>query len=178
MEQATSLLQEHRARVPLSVCGQIYGTLAVMQARNGVPSNASLHYAAKHAFADQSHMFMDDPLFSLMIYEVEALQYQGKQDHALATLDQLVDSATLQGKRAMSGRDHMRVLVNMMQLSLKSKTKDLEYSAYLWKATMQKVQTFRSERRFDEVLHAYDVMDTLWGSDSRVQALHPLTVHW
>jgi transcriptional regulator with XRE-family HTH domain len=180
MEQAVALLQEeYRAKVPLYLHSQIYSTYAVMQAKNGLSSTTALQQAAKYAFADQEYaLLIDDPMYSLTVNEAEALSHHGNYDTSQASLMQLVDTTTLLAKRPLSERGHVRVLSNMMQVSLKIKKKDLEQSIRLWKATMHGVWVLKSERRFEEAMLAYQVMNVLWGDDKRVQDLRPMTIHW
>jgi hypothetical protein len=179
MEQAVAILQEQRMQIPLYVHSQIYSTLAVMQARNRLPSDTSLRQAAKLAFADQGYaLFIDDPAYSLTINEAEAFSHHGDYATALDSLSQLVDDTSLSMKCALSERGYIRTLSNMMMVSLKTKSKDLERSVHLWKMTMRRVVALKSERRFDEMIFAYHLMDALWGDDTRVRELRPLIMHW
>jgi transcriptional regulator with XRE-family HTH domain len=179
MEQAVLILNEQRAKVPLYIHGQIYSVLAVMQAKNGRPSSDTLRLAVKNAFADQGYaMFVDDPLYSLTINEAEALAHHGDYSAAQDALVQLVDSATLSAKRSLSERGYIRALSNMMTVSLKVKNKDLERSARLWQVTMQKTKALKSERRFDDMVFSYHIMESVWSNEKHIQELRPLTIHW
>ncbi len=179
IEQAAAILQEQRAQVPLYIHSQIYSTLAVMQARNGLPSNIALRQAEKLAFADQGYaLFIDDPAYTLTINEAEALAHHNEYGIALDSLSQLVDSKTLSPKCSLSERGYIETLSNMTLVSLKAKNKDLEQSTHLWQATMQRTKILKSERRFDEMTFAYHLMDALWNDDTRIKELRPLTVHW
>jgi transcriptional regulator with XRE-family HTH domain len=179
MEQAAVILQEQRTQVPLYIHGQIYSTLAVMQAKNGQSSDTALRLAEKNAFVDQRYaLFIDDPTYTLTINEAEVFSHHGNYNNALDALSQIVDSTTFSPKRSFSERGYIRTLSNMTLVSLKTKTKDLERSTHLWRVTMQRAKTLKSERRFDEMMFAYHLMDTLWGDDTRVKELRPLTTHW
>jgi transcriptional regulator with XRE-family HTH domain len=187
MEQALSILKEQRAKVPLYIQGQVYGALAVMQAKNGLSGDVAHRLAVKNAFADQGYtVLLDDPVMTLIKDEADILYYNGEQNKALDSLSQLIDieskdrngNLLLSSKRAMSEREHLGVLSRMTFASLKGKNKELERSVSLWRAQVQVVKALKSEQRFEEAILAYQMMDTLWGDDSRVKDLRPLTVHW
>jgi hypothetical protein len=188
MEQAATLAQDRSSQVPLYVQGTVQSTLAVMQAKNSLPASEALRKATKLVFADQGNaFFVDDSIYTLTVNEAEATYHAGQPERALASLAQLIDIESrdrngdllLTPKRsAMSERGYLRNLSDLMQASLRIKNKDLEFCAALWKQSMQRVQSLKSERRFDEAVSMYQVMDTLWGDHRRIQELRPLTAHW
>ncbi len=187
MEEAVSILKEQHTHIPLYIHGQVYSTLAVMQAKNGQSSQIALRQGAKNAFADQGYtVFLDDPVVRLIEDEADVFSCNGEHRQALDALSQLIDiesrdrqgNLLLPSKRLLSEREHLGVLSRMTLASLKNKKKELERSTSLWKAQMQAVRTLKSEQRFEEAIFAYHLMDALWGDDTRVKELRPLTVHW
>ncbi len=103
---------------------------------------------------------------------------QGDYAQALDSFYQLIDSETLNGKRALPARVRIEGLNIMTMALLKSPKKDMERTIHCWQTAVQEAQTLQSEQRLSEAFVSYEVMQGVWPGEKRVAALRELAVHW
>jgi transcriptional regulator with XRE-family HTH domain len=184
VEQAIPLLKQkpHATSLPSHLCGGIYSTLAVMQAKNGRETTDSLGLAAEALFAP-----LDEPRFVYMVDHTASViirngalvhYYHGRPDVALTSLNQLIDPETLFSKMSMPERIRIEALNDMARAVLKSETKDMERVIHYWKAALAGAMKLHSEQRLSEVLVTYEIMQSLWPREKRITELRDLIVHW
>jgi len=102
----------------------------------------------------------------------------GLQKQALDSFGQVIDSTTLASKIPIPERRRIEVLNNQALALLKSPQKDMEQTIKVWAAAIEEAKTLQSEQRFNEALRVYDLMETIWSGDKRVDRLRDMTTHW
>ncbi|MBV9707567.1 MAG: helix-turn-helix transcriptional regulator [Chloroflexi bacterium] len=186
VEQAIPLLKQkpHADPLPLRLCGDVYGTLAVMQVKNGQEATTAMGLATEAFFAlpiGGPHLASLD--FTSSVSEFVTKEgtvhcCQGRPDRAVNALSQLIDAKTLVANTPMPGRAHIQVLHDIARALLKSETRDMERVIHYWKAALEGAMKLRSERHFSEVLVTYEIMESVWPTDKRVKELRDLIKHW
>jgi hypothetical protein len=186
VEQAIPLLKQklHADPLPLHLCGDVYGTLAVMQVKDGQEATTAMGLATKAFFAPP----VEGPHFATLDFTSSASEfvmkesivqcYQGKPDRAVNALSQLIDAETLVANIPMPGRARIQVLNEIARALLKSETKDMERIILFWKAALEGAIKLHSEQRFSEVIVTYEIMESVWPTDKRVKELRDLIKHW
>jgi DNA-binding XRE family transcriptional regulator len=180
MDHAVSLLKQQRTNTPLYMHGNIYSTLALVQAKNAMPSDAAMREAVKTTFQDQQYapFFLDSPVPVLIRNEAMASYHSGAYEKAMLGLSQIVDPNTFAAKQSLPERSRIEALNTMTLASLKCPRTDMEQTIHLWKAGVIGAAKLHSEQRYNEAVFNYSVMEALWSNEKRIQELRPLTMHW
>lgn len=178
MQKALLLLRDHKAEVPLSVHGNIYSSLAYMQAKHGQQCMLSLRQAEKAALCNESASLTEPPIPALIHNICITLYQQHDYNEGLRVAKQIINPQTLAAKMPMSERTRIEAINAMTMALLKSKEKNKEQTLFYWQAGIQGARTLRSEQRFNEALLSYHIMEALWPGDKSILDLHNLVVHW
>jgi len=184
-QQAIALIQEHGNAISPSVQLFTYGTLAVMQAQQGLDPAQALDTAQRSLvkFTDAgeaSPVYIDFYPGKITHYTALAHYYKRGYTSATNSFNQLVDleSPSLDSKQQLPERVAIEVLNNAAFAELKNPQRDKEKALHLWTAGAQRNQALQSELRFNETLAAYEFMELLWPDDKRIKELRDLTQHW
>jgi transcriptional regulator with XRE-family HTH domain len=186
IEQAIALIREHRDAISSSVQAFAYGTLAIMQAKQGLDPVQALDTAQRSLvkFNDTGEALpaylAEHPAVRLPYYTALAVYHKREYTSALNLFDQLIDleAPSPTNKQPLPERAAVEVLTNAAFAELKNPQRDKEKALHLWTAGAQRSRALQSEQRFSEVLAAYEFMELLWPNDKRVQELRDLTQHW
>jgi DNA-binding XRE family transcriptional regulator len=187
LQAKSLLLKQQKKGLPIhpTIPRSVYAVTAKYHARNGQGEDALTAMQDAHGdFSAQSendmttfHAEFNDS--TLILNDGLTNYYLEQYNQALSTLEQAIDFETLAPKMpASSARVRIEIINHATLASLKSPTKDMERSIYLWKAGIQGAIDLRSEQRFNEALTAYDIMQALWSGDRRIKELHDLMQHW
>jgi transcriptional regulator with XRE-family HTH domain len=179
--QAMLLMKQYASSLSPLLRSRVYGTRALVQAKNGQSDSGLLGRASEHFFAGLEApdlLYLDYDEASLIQADAMARYHGGDQKNAMASFGRMIDTQTLAAKIPQSERTRVETLNVMAMSSLKRPNKDLEETTHYWKAAIQGARTLQSELRFNEALTAYQVIDALWPGESRVRELRDLAVHW
>ncbi len=182
-EEAEGLLQQyHRLSnaQPLHPCilGGTYSTLALMQAKNGQPSDNALGKASEIDPGNESYIFMDFKRSSLLLDTGWIYCYQGNPVKAMEILEQRVDPETFSPKIPQSELGRLETLNVMALSSLRTKDRDREKTIHFWTAGIEGAKALKSELIFNDSLTTYEYMEMIWQGELRIQELRDLIVHW
>ncbi len=182
-QQAEALLQQ-AMQVPgaqpfqAQILGATYGALAWMQAKNGIPSDDALGKAMELDLGDEALPFIDFRLATLFLNAGETCYHNGDQAKAMKWLSMRIDPETLMPKIALKSIERIETLNLMTRVSLRAKDRDLEKTVHLWTAGMDGAIALHSERRFNEALSNYELMETVWPEEERIVELRHHIVRW
>lgn len=180
--QAMLLLKQHASSLPSTLKSRIYGTRALIRAKNEHKSDGVLlGRASEHFFSDiegPDLLYLDYDQASMIQVDALSHYHGGNQDNAMSSFHQMLDEKTLKPKLPQSERTRIETLSLMAMSSLKRPERDMEETIHYWRAAMGGARTLQSELRFNEAMTAYHVMDALWSGDPRVRELQDLAVHW
>ena len=183
-EQATALLNSSKTSLPPKLISGVYSTLAIRQAiqRQSQQAITSLRLAHEHFFSsaddDSQFIYIDHDRASLIFEDGVAHMQLGLQKQALDSLEQIIDPSTLASRVPIAQRARIEVLNNQALALLKSPQKDMVQTIKVWTAAIEEAKTLQSEQRFNEALRVYDIMETIWSGDKRVDTLRDMTTHW
>jgi len=183
IEQANHLVENSRTPVPPRLRSSIYGTLAVMQAKNALDVTSTLPLAQEAFFAspveyDGSLSHVDFSFAQLVRNDGLAYYYQGRYQDALAVYTQIIDSENFTPKAVMSEWIYTELVHLQTMATLKNPIRDMEQVIALWKADIRGATTLQSQQRFEEACTAYEVMEGVWPNERRIMELRDLIVHW
>ena len=146
IEQALPLLKQkpHTAPLPSHLCGGVYSTLAVMQAKNGQEATISLGLAKETFFAAPSEeprfvYTVDHRASGIIVNEAAVQYYQGKADRALDALSQVVDPEKLVAKMPLPERARIETFNDMARPVLKSEHKQMERVIHFRRAALPRM---------------------------------------
>jgi transcriptional regulator with XRE-family HTH domain len=184
IQQAIALIREHHDTIPSLVQGAVHTMFAIMQAKQGLDPAQSIHTAQEMLvkFTDTSEVpiYLDFSPPQNTFHTAIATYYKREYTSATNLFNQLVDleHPSLINKQPLPERVAIEVLNNATFAELKNPQRDQEKALHLWIAAAQRSRELQSERRFSEVLAAYEFMELLWPNDKRIQELRDLTQHW
>jgi transcriptional regulator with XRE-family HTH domain len=184
IQRAIALIQEHRDAISPWAQSFTYGTLAIMQGKQGLDPVRSIHTAQEllMRLTDVSEVpqYLDFSPPQLTFWMALATYHKREYTSATNLFNQLVDleHPSLINKQPLPERSTIEVLNNATFAELKNPQRDQEKALHLWTAAAQRSQALQSERRFSEVLAAYEFMELLWPDDKRIKELRDLTQHW
>ncbi len=184
IQQAIALLREHHDVIPSPVQSLVHTTFAIVQAKQGLDPAQSIHTAQKLFvnFPDSSEIpiYLDFSPPQLTFHAAIATYHKREYTSATNLFNQLVDleHPSLINKQPLPERRAIEVLNNATFAELKNPQRDKEKALHLWTAAAQRSRELQSERRFSEVLAAYEFMELLWPDDRRIKELRDLTQHW
>ena len=177
-QEAQFLLERQSDSLPPGIRGGTYSTLALMQARNGVPSDIALGKATEVDPGDEVYAFMDFTRSGLPIEVSLIYTHQGNQKKAIKTLEQLIDLDTLVLKTEMYGRDRVSILNALAHASVKAEDRNMERTIHFWTAGIESAKALQSEWGFDKALIIYELMEVAWPGEKRITDLRDLTEPW
>ncbi len=184
IEQAKHIIENSRTPVPPRLRSSIYGTLAVMQAKNALDVTSTLPLAQEAFFAspvegdDGSLSHVDFSFAQLVRNDGLAYYYQGRYQDALEAYTRIIDSENFTPKMVMSQWIYTELVHLQTMATLKNPTRDMTQVIALWKADIQGATALRSQQRFEEAYMAYEVMEGVWPNERRIMELRDLIVHW
>ena len=184
IEQTMVLLQSSKSPLPANLRGSVYSTFAVRLAtrRQSQQAMTNLRLAHEHYFspavsADELTYVDITPAGFVLEDGITHMQL-GLQKPAMDSFGQIIDPDTLTSKISMPERVRIEVLNNQALALLKSPQKDMAQTIKIWTAAIEEAKTLQSEQRFNEALRVYDLMETIWSGDKRVDTLRDMTTHW
>lgn len=165
---------------PVHPCvqGQMYSTLALMHAKNGLSPDVPLGKALEMNIENETYPFVDFKQSNLLLEAGWTYCYQGDQIKAMAWLGKRVNPETLEPRIRQSALGRVETMNVMTLSSLKAKDRDMEKTIHLWTAAVQEATTLQSEQRFHEALANYELMEVVWPGEQRITALRDYLVHW
>jgi tetratricopeptide (TPR) repeat protein len=181
IEQARYLIESSRIPVSPRVRSSIYGTVAVLQAKNGIANTATLHLAQEAFFVvprTETLSHFDFSYAKLMRNEGLAYYHQGQYKEALAAYAHVIDTQRLSPKEPMSVSTHAELVHYQTMAALKSASRDMEQVITFWTADIQAAIDLQSQQRFEEACMAYEVMEGVWPGEPPIMRLRDLIVHW
>ncbi len=182
-QEAEFLLHQYSRRSnasPLHACiyGGTYSTLALMQAKNGKPSDIALGKAVETDPGNENFAFMDFKRSSLLLDAGWVYCYQGNQGKAVETLEQRVDLETLSARIPQSELGRLETIHVMTLSSLRAKDRDMEKTIHLWVADIEGAKMLKSELIFNDAVTTYELMEIAWPDEVRIKDLRDHIVHW
>lgn len=181
--QALLLLNGTPPLSPL-LCSRIYGTRALILAKNGKDGSIGmLDRANYHFFATSEDtaefVYLDYDKASLLQSDGMAHYHQGALDEAMASFKQIVEEKSLTPKVSLSERTRVETL-NLMALStLKRRNKDKQETLHYWEAAISGARALQSEQFFNDAVGTYEIMSVLWPDDNHIKKeLSQFTMHW
>ena len=146
---------------------------ALHQAHDSFPDSDSspdtLVYYAEHNH-NRAHLLMHE---GLAYYHLK--QYKD----ASTSFAQAIDPETLLPQLPIvSERIRVEIINHQVLTSLMLPNKDKEQIIHSWITGMQGAQALRSERRFNEAVTAYRIMQALWPDEKDIEELEDLAQHW
>ena len=179
--QAMLLMKQHAPSLSPLLRSRVYGTRALIQAKNGKNDAGLLGRASEHFFSGVEApdlLYLDYDEASLIQADAMSRYHAGDHTSAMTSFSRMIDMDTLSAKVPQSERTRVETLNVLTMSSLKRKDKDLEETARYWKAAIVGARTLQSELRFNEALTAYQVIDALWSGEPRVKELRDFVAHW
>jgi DNA-binding XRE family transcriptional regulator/tetratricopeptide (TPR) repeat protein len=178
--QAIPLLKQKEVPLSPSLQAQIYGMAACALTRIGQDGSAYL---------DQASLLLPEKDTECPIYVGYGKKdlcldagivhaHQGNSAKAIETLSQFVDPKTFALQVPGSEMRRIEIINAMTMACLKAKNKPMEQVIHFWTAGIEAARALQSERRFEEALTAYEIMETLWPDEKRIIELRDLTQHW
>lgn len=182
-QEAEFLLQQYyqtKSVPPLhpSIHGGVYSTLALMQAKNGRPSDTPLKKANETDPGNESYAFMDFKRSSLLLDTGWIYCYQGNQKKAMEALEQRVNAETFSPKIPQSGLGRLETINVMALSSLKTTDRDMERTIHFWVAGIEGARAINSQLLFDQAMTTYELMEVVWPDELRIADLRDFVVHW
>ena len=184
VEQAKHIIENSRTPIPHRLRSSVYGTLAVMQAKNALDVTSTLPIAREAFFAppvendNGSLSHVDFSFAQLVRNDGLAYYYQGRYQDALIAYAQVIDSEKFTPKVETPQWIYTELVHLQTMATLKSPMRDMEQVMALWKADIQGAITLQSQQRFEEAYQAYEVMEGVWPNERRIMDLRDLIVHW
>ncbi len=183
IEQAKHIIENSHTPIPHRLRSSIYGTLAVMQAKNALDVTSTLPLAQEAFYAspvesDGNFSHVDFSFAQLVRNDGLAYYYQGRYQDALATYTQVIDPEKFTPKVVTSQWIYTELVHLQTMATLKNPTRDMERVIALWKTDIQGATTLQSQQRFEEACQAYEVMEGVWPNERRIMELRDLIVHW
>jgi transcriptional regulator with XRE-family HTH domain len=182
IEQAKSLAERYQKSLPPTVTSRVYGTVAVIQVKNGIDPSYALDQAeAAYSLSPPGKYdlnAMDFGYAQLMRDNGLAHYYQGKYNDALVAFARVIDPNDLTSKMPMPVRTYVELLNNQTMAALKSPDRDMEQVITCWKASVKGAVTLQSQQRFDEAYMAYEVMAGIWPKEKAIANLREHIIHW
>lgn len=183
-EEARYLIEQNTTRVPPRLRSSIYGTLAVLQAKNGIDPTATLPLAQEAFFAtpvessDAVLSNMDYSYAQLIRNEGLAFTHRGLFGKALQTYAKAIDPEHYGPKVAMSVTVYTGLIHYQTMAELKNPTREMNHVIDLWKVDLRGAIDSHNEQRFVEACTAYEIMEGIWPGNTRVMELRGLLEHW
>lgn len=184
IEEARYRIEQNPTRVPPRLRSSIYGTLAVLQAKNGIDPTATIPLAQEAFFAtpaesnDAVLSNMDFGYAQLIRNEGLAYTHRGLFSEALLTYAKAIDTAHYTPKVTMSVTTYTGLVHYQTMAELKSPKREMDHIIDLWKVDIGGAIDLRNEQRFEEACMAYEVMEGIWPGEPRVMELRELLAHW
>jgi tetratricopeptide (TPR) repeat protein len=183
-EEARHLIEQNPTRVPPRLRSSIYGTLAVLQAKNGIDPTVAIPLAQEAFFATPTES--NDPVLSNMDFNYAQLirnqglayTHRGLFREAIQTYTKAIDPEQYTPKIAMSVTTYTGLVHYQTMAELKNPKREKEHVIDLWKVDIGGAIDLRNEQRFEEACMAYEVIEGIWPGDSRVMELRRLLKHW
>lgn len=178
MNEAVTIAKAHPKLVPMTLHGNIYSSLAYMQAKNHQDTTAALLEAERAMPYNDEGIYCDSSVPLLMLYTAMTLYQQEDYEQAQHLAEQIIDFETLIPKVPLSERRRIEIVNVISEASLKRSQKDLDLSLRLWKEGVQGARQLQSEQRFHEAALGYTIMEAVWPGENRIKELRELTEHW
>jgi transcriptional regulator with XRE-family HTH domain/tetratricopeptide (TPR) repeat protein len=176
LRRAESLLKAQPFH--LQIQSRTYSSLAIIQARNGLPLEHAVGKVMEIDPGDASVSFLDFKR-SIMFLEMGAAYcYQGDQAKAMEWFEKRVDPETLDPRITQSELGRVETLNLMTLASLRGKNRDMERTLHWWMHGLQGSLLLRSEQRFAEALANYEFMEIAWPGEKRIASMRKYVVHW
>jgi transcriptional regulator with XRE-family HTH domain len=182
-------LVEHTDGLSALTCSSVHAVAAQYQAANGLKYKdealATLKQARNNfqtaSKSNEKTMYLDNTLDVLMLVDGMVHFYTGDSVSAYDIFSKVIDPDSLQPKIDFSSERLRIEAINdltLASLKLPGPKKDKERSIYLWKAGLQGAMDLRSEKRLNEAVIAYHIMEALWEDDEEIREMRELIVHW
>lgn len=170
-------LEATKTPLPHLLVSSVYSTNAIMQAvcHQKQPALLSLGLAQEHFTVsdnDEPGCHIDHGFASHVLEDGLTYAHLGMLDKAQDALNQLANKA--------SSWERVRIEAYNSQVLalLKSPGKDLEQTVSLWSTAIRGATTLKSERRWQEAMENYSIMQAIWPGERRIEELQDLAIHW
>jgi hypothetical protein len=163
----------------------INGMLACALVRNGKDGTAYLDQASMLLPEPDTKQLVECPVYveyskgGLSIDAGIVYSHQGNSAKAIEALSQLIDPKTFLLKVPPDDEMTRIEAINAMTMAhLRARDKDMEKTIHFWTAGIEGAKTLKSEQRFNEAVHAYEVIEYVWPNEARITELRDLINHW
>lgn len=176
LRQSTALLETQPFH--LQIRGRTYSSLAIMQARNGLPIENAVGKATEADPGNACASFLEFRQSILFLEMGTAYCYQGNRAKAMEWFEKRIDPETLEPRIAQSELWRVETINLMTLTSLRGKHRDMEQTLYWWLHGLQGSLALRSEQRFAEALANYEFMEVVWPGEKRIADIRRYIMHW
>jgi transcriptional regulator with XRE-family HTH domain len=156
----------------------MYGTLALMLARNGQSPDVALGKATEVDPGDEPYALMSSKRSTRLLETGWTYCYYDNQTKTMEVLQQRIDPETLSPKMSQSEMGRVETINIMALSSLKIRDRDIERTIHFWVAGIEGAKTLQNQQRFNEALTTYEFMEMVWPGDARIKNLRDYIVHW
>ncbi|HEY1353140.1 MAG TPA: helix-turn-helix transcriptional regulator [Ktedonobacteraceae bacterium] len=164
--------------VPASIRGGTYSTLAMAQARNGLPSDEAIARAMERDPGTEVYAYQDFTRSTMLLEAGWIYCYQGNHEKTAEMLEQRLDLETFEPLVPQSEVGRVRTMNILALSSLKAMDRDLERTVHYWTAAVEGARALRSDVCFHTALTTYEHMLLLWPCEVQVRALRDYLAHW
>lgn len=181
IQQAKSFIEHKHNPIDLSVESSIYSTFAALQAKNNIAVKSTLLDHASDlmqqaiAQPQQRQRYRYD---QLVMNNGLTYSYQCQYKQAIETYEHVLDPVHLRMKADIPLRTQLEWFYVYTMAALKDPRRDIEQIIPIWVAGIEGAVALQSQKRFDEMSLAYEVMEGIWPNDARIKELRDLVVHW
>jgi hypothetical protein len=183
-QEAHTLMEGSQQRsigepLPDSIRGGIYSTLALAQARNGLPYDRALTMGMERDPGMEVHAYLDFTRATMFLQAGWIYCSQDNYAQTMQMLEQRVDPATF-APRMPGVTEVGRVeTMNLMALaSLRAEKRDMERTIHFWQAGVSGAKALHSDVLFRLASTTYEHLAVVWPGEARVRALRDHLVSW
>ena len=181
IQQAQSLVVRKHAPINASIRSIISSSFAAIQAKNHSTFDPSLLARADDLMQQslvQPNQIQKYRYDQFVMNEGVTYSYQGQWKQAVSAYTKVFDPINLTIDSDLPMRTKIEWFYLYIMAALKDAPRDMEHIMHIWQAGIKGAVELQSQKRFEEMSLAYEVMEGIWPNEARVKELRDLVVHW
>ena len=181
IQQAYSTITRKHAPINAMIQAVIFSSFAAIQAKNHIAVDPSILAHADDLMQQsyvQPNQIQKYRYDQFVMNEGLTYSYQGQWQQAVNAYTKVFDPVNLTVNSDLPMRTKIEWFYLYIMASLKDSHRDLDHITHIWQTGINGAVELQSQKRFDEMSLAYEVMEGIWPNEARVKELRDLVVHW